>query len=164
MSEATTNPTMWEPPTATRNAVAEQKALATSRWTTWACAHGFTANTLANWTVTHTPTGEPVLSARVTGPRAAEALKGFTIDGRICYPGSVHDSGVRPQADYDTPGRVQCVWNYGGVWVQLWRPDGARPTPAVLAALAPGRRTLWQRFSPSGRLTYTRTAKGNRTS
>jgi hypothetical protein len=92
-----------------------------------------------------------MLSALVLGPDAVEALALFAVAGAATYA----PEGARqiPHLDIGVPGRVACVWQSGGVWVELWHPDtGAdlpqpAPTPVKPEGLLSGL---------GGRLPFTR--------
>lgn len=131
-------------------------------WQLFAREKGYTA-TVTDWRTEHTPDGTPLLSARVTGRGAGYALGRFARDFYVVLqPGD-----VRPQFDISQPGRTVLVWRYGGVWVELWHPEGAdaavEPVPAALApevaapaATASAARRLFLLRRPSGRLPFTR--------
>ncbi|MGW1870956.1 hypothetical protein ACWCPS_36125 [Streptomyces mauvecolor] len=110
---------------------------------------------LTGWHTSRTPDGAPMLSARVEGFDRSTALQGFVTDGIILAPG--HSQG--PVFDYSSPGRIQCEWRDGGVWVQLWHPDTTLPTPAVLAAFPKPQRPMAVAVTPSGRLRFRRNKK-----
>lgn len=100
---------------------------------------------LAPWAGETAADGAPMVTARVTGPRAELAMREFAND---LDPAGLEQ---RPQVDYSEPGVVACAWRRGGVWVRLWAtdtPSAPAPTPLVMPArVAP---------LPSGRLPYRR--------
>lgn len=101
---------------------------------------------LTPWTDETTEDGRPMVTARVTGPHAEEAMRAFA-DG-LNPVGAIE---VRPQVDYSEPGVVACVWRMDGVWVRLWARDTVLPpvpTPLLMPRQAAGQ--------PSGRLPYRR--------
>ncbi|MDX2986432.1 hypothetical protein [Streptomyces caniscabiei] len=117
---------------------------------------------LGPWTRLDTDAG-PLLSAQVDGPDAAEAVREFVLGDRAV--GTV-GGYRRPGLDYTVPGRVACVWQSNGVWVEFWHADqpAPRPTPLTVkplqvAALPQGaaRRSLIGRAS--GRLPFPRRKK-----
>lgn len=122
---------------------------------------------LTPWEESAGPSG-PVLSARVVGPDAAQVLLQFADTAHIAgKPGELHQ---RTQLDCTMPGRVACVWQSNGVWLELWHPDGApdapEPTHGVLvppaaaqAAPSPSSGPSARRaflLRPGGRLPFTR--------
>jgi hypothetical protein len=155
--------------TGTASAVAVEKFAAENGWKFFLTATCLIAE-LEAWEQTSTPAG-PLLSARVSGPQAAEAVRRIASAGDMAGVGAFH----RAQLDYTVPGRVACVWQSNGVWVELWHPDPLTPAPAPVAAPvaasvpassqaaqstpkpSPGpsaRRSFLRR--PSGRLPFTR--------
>ncbi|MCX5000923.1 hypothetical protein [Streptomyces longwoodensis] len=96
----------------------------------------------------------PLLSARVDGPDALEAVHRFGTSNAVTY--SSTGARCRPTLDYTVPGRTACVWQSGGVWLELWAPDTA-PQAAVQAP--PKRPGRWR----VTRLTTTRRRKGTKT-
>lgn len=108
---------------------------------------------LTPWTVETAADGSPMVTCRVTGPRAELAMREFA--NGLDPVGSVDQ---RPQVDYSEPGVVACTWRRGEVWVRLWAADtAAAPVPTSLvmpARVAP---------LPSGRLPYRRSARTNTT-
>lgn len=109
------------------------------------------------WDRSNGPTG-PVLSARVDGPDALEAVRRFTTSVFVTFS----SCGARrePTLDYAVAGREACVWQSGGVWLELWAPDEvpAAPEPAQAPATpkpAPpltSSKFAARLFGPSGRL------------
>lgn len=113
---------------------------------------------LGPWARTESKAG-PMLSARVLGPDAAVALAAFAVAGATTYAAQ----GARqiPHLDVGVPGRVACVWQSGGVWVELWHPDTvthlpspAHPAPAPSQGLLAGL---------GGRLPFTRNRRTKET-
>ncbi|MEU8682928.1 hypothetical protein [Streptomyces sp. NPDC048611] len=103
---------------------------------------------LTPWTLETAADGSPMVTARVTGPRAELAMREFAND---LEPAGSAD--LRPQVDYSENGVVACSWRRAGVWVRLWATDTAPsrvPTPLAMPAKA--RATA----APSGRLPYRR--------
>jgi hypothetical protein len=96
----------------------------------------------------------PMLSARVDGPDAPAAVLQFAVAEAVTL--SLAGPSSRPQLDYTVAGRVACVWQSGGVWLELWCRDTqttVRPEPAPAR---PSRlRTL---LGPGARLPFTRRA------
>ncbi|MGW5529453.1 hypothetical protein [Streptomyces xanthochromogenes] len=107
---------------------------------------------LTDWRTSLTPDGTPLLSAKVTGFQRGHALRAFGADGA-----TLPTENQRPVLDYSTPGRIQCEWRDAGVWVQLWHPDTALPSPAVLAAFPKPQHPM--AATPSGRLRFRRNKK-----
>jgi hypothetical protein len=106
---------------------------------------------LGPWTRTNSQAG-PMLSARVLGPDAVEALALFAVAGTTTYAAQ----GARqiPHLDIGVPGRVACVWQSGGVWVELWHPDTTTATSPVQDAPLPKALGVL-----GGRLPFTRRRK-----
>jgi hypothetical protein len=108
------------------------------------------------WEVSVTPDGAPLVSGRVDGPAAVDALAGFASMPEHWRPLAADD--LRPVFTYGTPGRVTCVWRTVGVWVEVWRPEPAPGAPA--SAQAPSRPPADEpRRLPGARLPFTRTSK-----
>ncbi|MFD9249571.1 hypothetical protein [Streptomyces bottropensis] len=119
---------------------------------------------LGPWERLDTEAG-PLLSARVDGPDAALAVQGLVTGDRVVgIVGGFH----RPSLDYTVPGRIACVWQSNGVWVEFWHPDqpAVAPTPltarpkapqAVVSPRAVARQSLISRAS--GRLPFPRRKK-----
>ncbi|WP_328545401.1 hypothetical protein [Streptomyces europaeiscabiei] len=149
-------------PKSADNVAAEQDS-ANRQWLTFIKVSGLTAK-VGPWMRLDTEVG-PLLSARVDGPDAAKAVQGLVTGGRVVgIVGEFH----RPSLDYTVPGRIACVWQSNGVWVEFWHPDrpGAKPTPltarpkAPLTAVSPkaaARQSLISRAS--ARLLYPRRKK-----
>lgn len=101
---------------------------------------------LAPWTDGTAADGKPLVSARVLGQHAEEAMRLFA--NSLDPLGSVERC---PLVDYSEDGVVALTWLRDGVWVRLWATDTAAPpvpTPLVMPArVAP---------LPSGRLPYRR--------
>ncbi|MFF9787121.1 hypothetical protein [Streptomyces nigrescens] len=102
---------------------------------------------LAPWTDSTAADGAPMVSARVLGQHAEEAMRLFA--NGLDPLGPVERC---PLVDYSEPGVVALTWRRAGVWVRLWATDTApvtqAPTPLVMPArVAP---------LPSGRLLYRR--------
>ncbi|MDX3283919.1 hypothetical protein, partial [Streptomyces scabiei] len=104
---------------------AEQDS-ASRQWLTLIKYSGLRAQ-LGPWTCLDTDAG-PLLSVRGDGPDAAEAVQGLVRGDRVL--GAV-GGYQRPGLDYTVPGRIACVWQSNGVWVEFWHPDqpAPRPTP-----------------------------------
>lgn len=109
------------------------------------------------WRFERTEAG-PVWSMEVRGPDMEVLLGEFAA--------GVHGiSHLGPVLDFDQPGRVACVWQVGGVWLEVWHLDTVtappKPTPpdtpATVPAVAPSRRRLLSR--PGGRLPFPRRTK-----
>lgn len=102
---------------------------------------------LAQWETETAADGSPMVTARVTGPHAEQAMCEFA-NGLEPVTASAE---MRPQVDYSEDGVVACSWRRDEVWVRLWATDTAAapaPTPLVMPArVAP---------LPSGRLPYRR--------
>lgn len=128
--------------------VIETKGAATRSWYL-AVRDRYPSALVPDWQAGTTASGDPLLSARVIGEHAAQALQRFAVD-------DVHtirngDGDQRPVFEY-RPGRVVCVWRTRGVWVELWHPDTPAvptPTPAVMPKRLGG-------LFPSGRLPFPR--------
>ncbi|MBP5918729.1 hypothetical protein F3K34_43885 [Streptomyces sp. LBUM 1486] len=141
---------------------AEQDS-ANRQWLTFIKASGLKAK-VGPWMRLDTEVG-PLLSARVVGSDAAKAVQGLVTGGRVVgIVGGFH----RPNLDYTVPGRIACVWQSNGVWVEFWHPDqpATAPTPLTtrpktpLTAVSPkaaARQSLISRAS--GRLLYPRRKK-----
>lgn len=101
---------------------------------------------LTPWTDGKAADGTPMVSARVLGQHAEEAMRHFA--NGLDPLGPVERC---PLVDYSEPGVVALTWLRDGVWVRLWATDTAAPsapTPLVMPArVAP---------LPSGRLPYRR--------
>jgi len=100
---------------------------------------------LTPWTDETAADGAPMVSARVLGQHAEEAMRLFA--NGLDPVGPVDRC---PLVDY-TDGVVALTWRRAGVWVRLWAADTAvalAPTPLVM----PARVTPL----PSGRLPYRR--------
>ncbi|MEW9521861.1 hypothetical protein [Streptomyces tubercidicus] len=101
---------------------------------------------LTPWTDGTAADGSPLVSARVLGQHAEEAMRQFA--NGLDPLGPVERC---PLVDYSEPGVVALTWRRGGVWVRLWATDAAAvpaPTPLSMPArVAP---------LPSGRLPYRR--------
>jgi hypothetical protein len=101
---------------------------------------------LAPWEDGRAADGSPMVSARVLGQHAEEAMRLFA--NGLDPLGPVDRC---PLVDYSEPGVVALTWRRAGVWVRLWATDTAAapvPTPMVMPArVAP---------PPSGRLPYRR--------
>lgn len=82
--------------------------------------------TLTTWTTTTAPDGRPILSAEVTGPEAAHALKTFASTYHLALH---HPGDLRPQVDVTVTDRAVLYWRCDGVWVELWHPNPATPAP-----------------------------------
>ncbi|MEU7435683.1 hypothetical protein AB0B07_33320 [Streptomyces sioyaensis] len=91
--------------------------------------------------------GRPMVSARVLGQHAEEAMRLFA--NGLDPLGPVERC---PLVDYSERGVVALTWRRAGVWVRLWATDtAAHPAPTPLSM--PARVTPL----PSGRLPYRRT-------
>ncbi|MEU1099328.1 hypothetical protein [Streptomyces sp. NPDC005877] len=134
------------------------KHRAAQAWKLHCSSHPRIRSTLGTWTNSTAADGTPMLSCRVTGPDARDALQSWARDHTLFLSS---DGDQRPTFDYSVPGRVTCVWRTGGVWIEMWHPDTPKPTPAIVAALVASRTSpgILRRFSPSGRLPITRTRK-----
>lgn len=101
--------------------------------------------------------GSLLLSARIDSPFAEHALLSFVREGPLV----LSQVGVtqQPTFDYSNPGRTSCLWQTGGVWVELWYPESvfAAPAPAQ-APPRPARLGL-----PSARLPFGRKNRAART-
>ncbi|MFJ4473292.1 hypothetical protein ACIP2X_38160 [Streptomyces sp. NPDC089424] len=110
------------------------------------------------WSRTTTGTGV-VVSARVHGPDAVDAVRRFSVANIVKY--ADRGANARPFLDYGVPGRVACVWQSGGVWVELWHPDTtAAPVPVSAPSRPAERRPL---TGPGGRLKFGRRNKTKET-
>ena len=120
---------------------------------------------LDGWQESGSPVGV-LLSARVDGADASRAVVKFA-EFEPTDRSETLGPSTCPQLDYTLPGRVACVWQSNGVWMELWAPDTvpASDTPAEAApnpitAPSPPARSPWRVLSrPSGRLPYTRRTK-----
>jgi hypothetical protein len=130
-------------------------------WRT-SCQYAAVRAELTDWETSRTPDGTPLLSAKITGFQRFHAMRSFGAHG-VTLPTETEDGRLlpaepqHPVLDYSTPGRIQCEWLETGVWVQLWYPDTALPTPAVLAALPKPQLPI--AATPSGRLRFRRNKK-----
>lgn len=113
-----------------------------------------TATFTGEWTETEAA-GGPMLSARVTGPDAAAAIVHFSQ-----YPMALPVVGAnqRPALDFSDVDRTACVWQYAGVWLELWASTvpsapASTPAPAPEPTAAERRRLI---LRPSGRLPFSR--------
>ncbi|MFE7780331.1 hypothetical protein [Streptomyces nigrescens] len=91
------------------------------------------------------PDGSPIVTARVLGQHAEEAMVAF-VNGL-----GVVIADVKPQMDYSEDGVVACSWRRDGVWVRLWATDTAT-APALTPLVMPARVA----HLPSDRLPYRR--------
>ncbi len=105
------------------------------------------------WTSSDGPAG-PLLSTEITGADAAAAVRRFAVAGTVTFSRDGHRQ--IPQLDVAQPGRVACVWQSGGVWVELWCTE--QPTPTASSDVEPPARTTGLRavLAPGGRLPFTR--------
>ncbi|MFF3547118.1 hypothetical protein ACFYXD_35435 [Streptomyces platensis] len=101
---------------------------------------------LTPWTNGTAADGAPLVSARVLGPHAEEAMRLFA--NGLDPLGPVERC---PQLDYSMPGVVALARRRAGVWVRLWATDTAAP-PAPTPLSMPARMAPL----PSGRLPYRR--------
>jgi hypothetical protein len=132
-----------------QNRITEERLAAQHRWDIFLRSSELIAS-LGTWQEVRTELG-PLLSVQVTGPQAARAVTSLTDSGHLC---PTVPPFRRPQLDYSVPGRVACVWQSSGVWVEFWHPDtvtAAPPAPKP-SALAGTRKPT----RPSGRLFFTR--------
>ncbi|MFK0288299.1 hypothetical protein ACIQVL_48685 [Streptomyces sp. NPDC090499] len=120
-------------------------------WATFTQDRNLTERT-TGWQTGISPDGSPTLSAQITGPDVAHALRLFTADSYVML-GQPGDQ--RPQFDYSVPGRTACVWRKYGVWIELWHPDSPETVSADTRAVR--RRNLLSRASD--RLPFTRRSK-----
>lgn len=112
---------------------------------------------LTPWETSTAADGLPLVSCRVTGPRAERAMCEFA-NGLEPVTGAAEQ---RPQVDYSEAGIVSCSWRRGGVWVRLWAVDTAHAAKAPTPLAMPAKTTV---AAPSGRLPFRRnasTSKGN---
>lgn len=84
------------------------------------------------WDVTTAPDGRPMVTCRIVGARALEALQTFAGHGGSNFGGA---DNQKPVMDFTEPGRVSCVWRDNGVWVALWAVE--TPAPALAPIPAP---------------------------
>lgn len=135
-----------------------ERLAAEDGWKILRATTGFRAR-LEAWQRTDSDLG-PLLSARVTGLDAVRAVRWMAAGSAV----GADASSLQAVLDYSVPGRVACVWQSNGVWVELWHPD---PLEAVqeppAAAARPARRRALLR-GPSGRLPFTRRSKETTTS
>lgn len=101
---------------------------------------------LTPWTDGTAADGAPLVSARVLGQHAEQAMRLFA--NGLDPLGPVERC---PLVDY-TDGVVALTWRRGGVWVRLWAADTAPVTQAPTPLVMPARVTSL----PSGRLPYRR--------
>lgn len=127
------------------SAVALERMAAQNAWEFYLKAAQIDAR-LGEWEESTTEAGV-LLSARVEGPAAADAIEGAAMA-----------SGA--WMDYSDPDRLACSWQSNGVWVELWcpalAPTSPAPAPAPVVPPQPKRRLL---AGLGDRLPYTRRNK-----
>lgn len=116
---------------------------AESAWRSHTRFHGYTDAPAAAWDVTTAPDGQPMVTCRVDGTEAREALETFAGGGILAL---LFSGDQRPVIDFGEPGRVACVWRTDGVWVSLWAAEPTAPAPVPAPApptdrVAPAERT-----------------------
>lgn len=118
------------PPWAANTPVDYAREHAESAWRSHLRFHGYWDAPATAWDVTTAPDGQPMLTCRVDGAEALEALETFGGDGgALLFAGD-----QRPFMDLTEPGRVACVWRTDGVWVSLWAAEPAAPAPLLSPA------------------------------
>lgn len=107
-----------------------EKAATEHAWQVFLKALKLTAD-LGPWETFTAPAR--LLSSRVSGPNAHEAVRRFAASGDVV---GVSGAFQRAQLDYGQPGRVAAVWQSKGLWVELWCPDtpDALPEPVQPAS------------------------------
>ncbi|WP_327335867.1 hypothetical protein OG384_04335 [Streptomyces sp. NBC_01324] len=90
---------------------------------------------LTDWTTVRLDNGVLLVSARITGPDPAVALREFSVrqEERLGHRVDPAVGDQPPSLDFSVPGRTACVWRLGGVWVEVWHPGTPAPAPAPLA-------------------------------
>ncbi|MEU1908428.1 hypothetical protein [Streptomyces hygroscopicus] len=91
------------------------------------------------WTLTGTPSGQPMLTAQVYGSGAREALHRFASEASECPRTAGGPGDQEPLVDFTEPGRVMCVWRTGGVWACLWAKEPTASPVVELAGSVAGR-------------------------
>ncbi|MER6844788.1 hypothetical protein [Streptomyces platensis] len=99
--------------------------------------------------------GSPLITARVIGAGAEQAMRDFANSS-----GEASGGDLRPQVDYSEPGVVACSWRRGGVWVRLWATDTALAAPAPTPLVMPAKATS---AALSGRLPFSTALRNSRT-
>ncbi|WP_331728760.1 hypothetical protein OG693_39305 (plasmid) [Streptomyces sp. NBC_01259] len=117
---------------------------------------------LTDWTTVRLDNGVLLVSARITGPDPAVALREFGVrqEERLGHRVDPAVGDQPPSLDFSVPGRSACVWRLGGVWVEVWHPDTPVPVPALSRPAqrvsrpipTPPRRPAVTATTPSGRL------------
>lgn len=96
--------------------------------------HGYQDAPATYWDVTTAPDGRPMVTCRIVGARAVEALEKFAGHGGSNFGGQ---DNQRPVMDFTEPGRVSCVWRDNGVWVSLWAVEPTAPATELEHAEMP---------------------------
>lgn len=120
-----------------------------------------TATITGEWTESE-PNGMPMLSAQITGPDAVAAIVNFSQ-----FPMALPSSGPSqlPALDFSDADRTACVWQYAGVWLELWASTAPSAVPSAPARtpVPAGEPTVAERrrliLRPSGRLPFARRTK-----
>lgn len=115
------------PPWATKTTVDDAFDHAQFAWSNHLLARGYRDAPSIAWMVTETSDGQPMVTSRVVGSEAIEALEAFAGKGGVPLGG---EDNQRPTVDYSEPGRVACVWRDNGVWVSLWAVEPPAPCPS----------------------------------
>lgn len=151
MSDRTPDPTT-HPPLSTPEPTGEQIAVRVDAEHQWKTCHTYASHLDVTACVWHFDTSgpAPVWSMQVHGPDQVELLAKFAA--------SISD--LAPRLDYNQPGRVTCVWQVGGMWVEVWHLDTAsaphRPVRAPQPLQAPEVTETKPRGLPGGRLPFPR--------
>jgi hypothetical protein len=131
-------------------------AHATRFWTHFTADRNLKAR-IPEWELGTAVDGALLVSFRVVGTQAVEALTGFA--GIPEYFRPLEDDDLRPAFDYHVPGRVVCVWRTAGVWVELWCPDTTAAAPAPAPAPVSRVPVASERSFLGARLKFTRNRK-----
>ncbi|MER5277745.1 hypothetical protein ABT025_18580 [Streptomyces sp. NPDC002809] len=123
---------------------------------------------LTCWETVRLDNGALLVSARITGPDPATALREFGVRQQERLGHRVDPTaGDQPAfLDLSVPDRTAFSWRLGGVWVEVWHPNTPAPVPAPPRAAQPVPRPVQRPATgtpPSGRLPLSRLTRIRRT-